>query len=133
MHIPTLYAASALAFLALDAVMLRAVLQPLFQRHLGDMLASPIDLTAAILFYLTYIAGIVWFAGLPGWREGSVATALLNGAALGAMAYGTYELTNKATLRNWDWSMVAVDWAWGTVLTALTAAAGVWVARAVLS
>ncbi|KIT15450.1 DUF2177 family protein [Jannaschia aquimarina] len=129
MQILTLYIASAIAFLALDSVMLTQVIQPLFQRHLGEMLRSPIDMGAATLFYLMYIAGIVWFVGWPALKEGSVSQALVQGALLGAFAYGTYELTSKAVMRDWSWTMVATDWAWGTVLTGLTAAIGVWVAR----
>lgn len=133
MSFVTLYAASAVAFLVLDSLMLRTVLQPMFQRYIGDMLREPIDMGAAILFYLMYIGGVTYFVGLPAYRDGGIPQALLNGALLGAFAYGTYELTSKAVLKNWNWTMVATDWAWGTVLTALTAAAGVWVARAVLS
>jgi uncharacterized membrane protein len=45
------------------------------------------------------------------------------------MAYGTYELTNLATLRDWTWRMTLTDLAWGTVLTAVAAAIGVAVTR----
>ena len=129
MQILTLYAASAVVFLILDALMLSLVMKPLFERHVGDMLLSPIHMAPAVAFYLLYVAGVVWMVSLPALRDGGVAQAALNGAVLGAMAYGTYEFTNKATLKGWDWSMVATDWAWGTVLTATTAAAGVWVAQ----
>lgn len=132
MQLITLYFASAIAFLALDAVMLKAVLQPMFARQLGEAMRQPIDLGAAVMFYLMYIAGIVWFAGLPALRDGGVPVAMLNGALLGLVAYGTYELTNKAVMRDWSWQMVATDWAWGTVLTALTAGIGVGVVKAVM-
>jgi uncharacterized membrane protein len=60
-----------------------------------------------------------------------VSQAVLNGAFLGALAYGTYEFTNYATLKDWHPEMVAVDLAWGTALTAVAAAAGVAAVRAV--
>ena len=56
---------------------------------------------------------------------------VLNGAILGFVAYGTYEWTNYATLDAWHPRMVFTDWAWGTVLTGVSAAGGVWVTRAV--
>ena len=43
------------------------------------------------------------------------------------MAYGTYEFTNYATLKDWRPSMVLTDGLWGTLLTAVSAAGGVWV------
>jgi uncharacterized membrane protein len=80
-----------------------------------------------MVFYLFYVAGVVWFVSLPALRAGAPWQALVQGAVLGAMAYGTYEFTNYATLRDWAPKMVAIDLAWGTVLTGMAAAAGVWI------
>jgi uncharacterized membrane protein len=54
----------------------------------------------------------------------SIATAFLHGAILGPAAYGTYDITNLATLRNWPLATSLDDMAWGPALTALTAAGG---------
>lgn len=124
-----LYLCTAIPFLAIDAVMLSLVMKPLFARHVGEMLLARPDLTTAGVFYALYAAGVVWFAGWPALKAAGgpdYGAALLNGAILGALAYGTYEFTNKATLKGWSWSMVAVDVTWGTVLTAGSAALGVW-------
>jgi uncharacterized membrane protein len=37
-------------------------------------------------------------------------------ALLGAVIYGTYDLTNYATLKKWDWKFSIVDILWGTTL-----------------
>jgi uncharacterized membrane protein len=125
-----LYVSTAAVFLILDAIMLSRVLQPLFARHLGDLLAEPIRIMPAAVFYLFYIGGLLYFVSLPALREGVALQALLGGALLGAMAYGTYEFTNYATLRDWHWHMVAVDLTWGAVLTGVSAWAGVMITRA---
>src|SRR5687768_6667429 len=44
--------------------------------------------------------------------------------------YGTYDLTNLATLRRWPPALAAVDLAWGSLLTGLAATAGYLAARA---
>ena len=44
----TLYAATAAVFLILDAIMLSLVMKPLFERHLGTLLARPLRLGAAL-------------------------------------------------------------------------------------
>ena len=75
------------------------------------------------------MVGILWFAGLPALRNDDPVSALINGVALGVVAYGTYELTSWTVMRNWHGSMVAVDWAWGAIITGLAALAGVIVAR----
>ena len=43
-------------------------------------------------------------------------------AIFGLFAYGTYDLTNYATLRNWDLTLTAVDMAWGTFVSGVAAA-----------
>jgi uncharacterized membrane protein len=129
MQILVLTLVTGAVFLVADALMLSAVMKPLFQRHLGAGLLDGLRYLPALLFYLVYLFGMVWFAGLPGLREG-VGAGALNGAILGLVAYGTYELTSWAVMRDWHPAMVAADIAWGTVLTAGSVAAGVAVARA---
>lgn len=130
MQLAILYLTSAVIFLAADAVMLRNVMAPLFTRHLGDALLAQPRLAPAALFYLAYIAAGTWLVSLPALRAGLPAQALLNGAILGAAAYGTYEFTNLATLRDWSWQQVIVDMTWGTVLTGASLWAGTLAARA---
>lgn len=113
--------------IALDAVMLTFVMAPLFTAHIGPIMADPMRLGPAALFYLGYVAGLLWLVSLPALRDGRAVVA--PAAVVGAMAYGTYELTSYAILRDWHLSMVLADMAWGTVVTAVAAWAGVAAAR----
>ena len=130
MQLIILTAVTGIVFLAADAIMLSTVIRPLFQKHLGEGLLDGLRLPAALAFYVVYLFGMVWFAGLPGLREG-LGTAALNGALLGLVAYGTYELTSWAVMKQWHPAMVVTDLAWGTALTAGAVLAGVWAARLV--
>lgn len=129
MQILILYVSTAVIFLSLDAIMLKSVMHPLFERRIGSWLLDDIRLVPAVVFYLFYVGGVLWFVSLPALRDDVPVQALFAGALLGAMAYGTYEFTNFATLRDWSWEMVAVDLAWGTALTGVSAWAGVMIAR----
>jgi uncharacterized membrane protein len=129
MQIAVLYLATLATFLILDAIMLSLVMKPLFTAHIGPLMAEPIRLAPAALFYAAYVAGLLYLVSLPALREG--APLLLPAAVIGAMAYGTYEFTSYAIMRDWHWTMVVTDTAWGTVLTAVSAWAGVAAARAV--
>ncbi len=131
MQIILLYATTAIIFLGLDAIALRLLMKPLFTRHIGDWLLEGLRFGPAIAFYLFYVAGVVWFVSLPALAAGSPGRALLAGGLLGALAYGTYEFTNYATLSRWHWQMVVTDLAWGTVLTGTSAALGVIITRAI--
>lgn len=130
MQIIFLYLVTAVLFLGIDAIMLNKVMKPLFEQHLGDWLQLPIRIAPAAVFYLFYVAGLIWLVSWPALKNGAPTQALIGGAVIGAMAYGTYEFTNYATLKLWSPQMVATDVIWGTVLTGFTAWAGVMVVRA---
>ena len=121
------YISAALVFFGLDFVWLSRVAIGFYRSQIGETLRDRPNMAAAGLFYLFYIAGIVYFAVLPGLQKDSLAVACLNGALLGLIAYGTYDMTNLATLKNWSLSVSIVDMLWGTVLTALSASAAYWV------
>lgn len=125
----TLYAATAAIFLILDAIMLTFVMKPLFTRHMGPLLAEPIRIAPAALFYLAYVAGLVYMVSLPALKSG--APVILPALIIGLMAYGTYEFTSWAVMRDWHWTMVATDVAWGGALTAFSAWGGVIVTKAI--
>ena len=76
----------AVIFLALDAVMLSLVMKPLFTRHLGDTMRDSPLLAPAALFYLAYVAGLVYLVWLPALRDAAPERAALHGAVQGAMA-----------------------------------------------
>jgi uncharacterized membrane protein len=120
--------ASGAVFLALDMLWLGRM-APLFYRPLlGDLMAAKPNIPAAIVFYLIYVTGIVMFAIMPSLARADVMHAVILGAALGLFGYATYDLTNQATLRNWDLRVTLVDIAWGTFLTATAAGAGAFAA-----
>ena len=124
-----LYVSTAIVFLALDVVMLKKVMYPLFSANIGPMMLEDLRMGPAAVFYLFYVVGVVWFVSIPALNVGSIAQAFFAGAVLGALAYGTYEFTNFATLKGWTAQMVIVDVIWGAVLTGTSAAVGVAVTK----
>jgi uncharacterized membrane protein len=79
-------------------------------------------LVPAALFYPLYASGVVALVVLPGVPAGRWYAVVARGALFGVVAYGTYDLTNQATLRAWPVWLTVLDMAWGTVLTAIVAA-----------
>jgi len=119
------YAVVLAVFLAVDAVWLKLVMRPLFERFLGATLLDDPRLGVAAGFYAIYCVGLMYFAVIPAAAAGGGwPVAAMDGALLGIVAYGTYEATNYATLRGWDWRMVAIDMTGGTLLSAAAAGAG---------
>ena len=100
-----------------------------YPRHLAHLLSANVNWSAAILFYLVFIAGIVFFAVKPALEAGNSLRALAYGAFFGFLAYATYDLTNHATMKDWPAIVTVVDLAWGTVLTGTVAVATYLVSR----
>ncbi|MDT6941028.1 DUF2177 family protein [Brucella pseudogrignonensis] len=121
------YVATAIAFLAIDSVWLSNMANVIYRPVMGDMMLSGFRLAPAIVFYVIFVFGLVFFAVKPGLLAGSGTLTLLNGALLGFIAYATYDLTNQATLKNWSWTLTIADMIWGTVLSASSAYIGYWV------
>ncbi len=130
MTIAILYVATFAIFLGLDFIGLSYLIKPTFQKDIGGLLLEEFRIVPAIVFYAFYVVVLLWFVSWPALsQDRSLLWVLGNAALIGAMGYGTYEFTNLATLKDWTWSMVATDFTWGTVLTAVSATAGVWITR----
>lgn len=114
------FAATAVVFLPIDAAWLSFMGSRLYQPALGHLLAAEPDLLAAAFFYPLYLAGVVVFAVRPTVRDEAAGISALRAAFFGLVAYGTYDLTNQATLQDWPWRLTAIDLVWGSSLTALS-------------
>lgn len=125
MQVFWLYLTTAVVFFGLDMIGIRFIIRPVFERHIGDLFATPLRLVPAAVFYLFYVAGLLWFVSLPALRVGAPIQALLGGMLLGALCYGTYEFTNYATLERWSLAQVVTDLIWGICLTGIACWAGV--------
>lgn len=123
------YIFALLAFAIMDGVWLAVVASDFYAETLGYIMREQIIWASALVFYALYIAGVVHFASLPAARAGHWTKALFNGAFLGLVAYGTYDLTNHATLQGWPFIVVVVDMAWGASVTSVMAIAGFYGAR----
>jgi uncharacterized membrane protein len=86
-----------------------------------------------VLFYVTYLVGVVVFAVTPAIRSGRWRDAALTGALFGFFCYATYDLTNQATLVVWATKITVLDLCWGTFLTASGATAGYFASKLVPS
>jgi uncharacterized membrane protein len=119
-----LYLISFAAFLAVDAVWLTVMSGRFYKAQLGSLMRDQPNLAVALLFYLFYVVGVIVLAVAPGLDAGSVLKAAGYGALLGFVAYGTYDFTNLATVRDWPVIVTVVDIVWGTALTAVIATVG---------
>lgn len=117
-----IYLSTLVVLLPVDLLFLSAVGKKLFADNVGDMTLSTPRLAPAILFYVIYLAGIVVFVNCTtpaDWMHN-----VKFGALFGLFCYATFELTNMALLKHWEWAVVVPDIAWGAALTAIAASVG---------
>lgn len=116
------YVVTLIVFSAIDAAWLGTMAARIYRPLLGDILLPGFRPAPAVVFYLFYAVGLVLFAVAPALKGGGLGTALLWGALFGLFTYGTYDLTNYATLRNWGTAITVIDMAWGTFVSGAGAA-----------
>lgn len=126
-----LYLFTVFIFFIVDMVGINLIVQPIAQEAAGAIFLDGFRALPAVLFYIGYAGGIFWFVAAPAMRSGaSLGATFLTGAGFGAVAYGTYELTNLATLAAWTWRLTLIDLAWGALLTGFSATAALRLTRA---
>jgi uncharacterized membrane protein len=117
-----LWIVAAVIFLAIDLIWLGWLGRGIYQAEIGALIRQPFNLPAAGAFYVLYVTGLMIMVIWPAFQAQSVSQALLRGALLGLIAYGTYDLTNLAVMKGFTTKIAIIDMIWGTVLTGTVAA-----------
>ena len=113
-----LFAIALPVFFAIDMIWLGLVAKDFYRAQIGTLLKPDVNWTAAIIFYLIFITGLVVFVISPAVEKGSWTHAIFFGALFGLVCYATYDLTNLAMAKDWPLLVTIVDLAWGAVLAA---------------
>jgi len=117
MNFIKLYLIALPIFSVIDLIWITVFAKNFYQEQIGHLMASEVRLGPAVLFYLLFLFGLIFFAVMPAIRENNWAQALISGALFGLICYATYDLTNLATLARWPLKMVYCDMIWGAVLS----------------
>lgn len=112
-----LYLIALPVFLAIDAIWLTLIAKNFYSKQLGYLMAKNPNFIAALIFYLIFIAGLVFFVITPN-LDKKWSQVLLAGAFFGLVTYATYDLTNLATVKDWPIIITIVDLIWGMAVSA---------------
>lgn len=118
------YLVALLVIAVLDSLWLGWLAKDFYRREMGELMAESIRLAPAVVFYLLYPAGLLVLALVP--VPSTLGVALARSAAVGLIAYGAYDLTNLATLREWSLKLSLIDIAWGTLASAAAGTTAWW-------
>jgi uncharacterized membrane protein len=88
---------------------------------ISDVQKSPVVLNpiAGSLFYILAPFAYLLFVE-P--KSQNINEMFENGAKIGLLMYGTFDLTNKAIFKSYPWTYTALDMLWGTFCIGLTSA-----------
>ena len=114
----TLYLITLPIFLVIDMVWLVLVAKNFYAQQIGLLMKTEINWSAAIIFYLLFVFGLILFVIAPALEKNSWSHALIYGALFGLVTYATYDLTNLATMKNWPVLITIVDLVWGMTVAA---------------
>ncbi len=115
------YVVAFMIFFAIDMLWLGLIAKNFYGAKLGHLMTPKVLWAPAFIFYMLFVAGILFFVVFPAIDKGSLGYALGAGALFGLITYATYDLTNLATLKDWPIIVTVVDLVWGSVLSASTA------------
>jgi uncharacterized membrane protein len=127
------YLIAFIIFILADFVWLGFVAKDFYKTELGHLMADNVRWIPAIIFYLLFVFALKFFAIDPALKENDWTIALINGAFLGLVSYGAYDLTNFATLKGWSLQMTVIDMLWGSFVSGLTSLATFFIVRNYLS
>tara|TARA_Y100001970_G_C14140047_1_gene806550 strand:- start:213 stop:617 length:405 start_codon:yes stop_codon:yes gene_type:complete len=123
---------TALIFLIIDIIWLSFAVKSFYRPNLANLLVDQPVMWAAILFYLVYVFGLTVVIINPSLVSDLNLNFLFKAFMFGLVAYGTYNLTNMATIKGWSEKVVFVDMIWGGCLTALSSYMGIFIAKKIL-
>lgn len=123
------YLTALVVLVSVDALWL-FLTKSLYANYIGHLLSGAVRWFPVVLFYLLYAMGVLFIVVIPLVERGaSIQKIAIMGALFGLVAYGTYDLTNWATLKNWPPIIVGIDLFWGACITALVSISSALAAR----
>ena len=123
---------AALIFLIIDIIWLSFSVKSFYGPRIGHLFTDKPVMWAAAMFYIVYVFGLSVVIIEPYINFEDTLNFLFKAFMFGFVAYGTYNLTNMAALKNWSPSVVFVDMFWGASLTAFSSYYGILLAKKLL-
>ena len=114
------YLVTIVLFVGIDLLWLGGVAKGIYESQLKPLMKAKPNLPAALVFYALYAFGLMVFVIHPAMVAHSGITDWWKGSLFGLFTYGTYDLTNLATLKDWPLKITIIDLSWGTLLTTIT-------------
>ena len=104
-------------FIIIDITFINLIIVKIYKSNLPEFVEIGFKAVPAILFYLIFLSGLLYFSILPN-KTYSISQALISGGMYGLTTYATYALTVFAVMNIFNWNIVVSDVMWGIFLSA---------------
>ena len=111
------FAVTFVVFMGIDLIWLGFVAKNIYSKYLGYLMAPNVNWLAALVFYVIFIIGILYFVIAPSLVDRDFTQLVIRAMLFGFITYATYDLTNLATVRDWPITITIIDLIWGTTLS----------------
>ena len=113
-----LYITTLFYFLIIDTIGIQTFIVKIYTKNLPSNLKIDFDILSAIIFYLIFVFGLVYFVIAP-YKNSPITSVITPAIMYGLSTYATYALTVKAVFNVFNWQIVISDVLWGMVLCTL--------------
>jgi uncharacterized membrane protein len=103
--------------MGIDLIWLGFVAKNIYAKYLGYLMAPQVNWLAALIFYVIFIIGVLYFVIAPSLVDRDLVQLVIRAMLFGFITYATYDLTNLATIRDWPITITIIDLIWGTTLS----------------
>lgn len=114
------YLLTLVVFVVIDLLWLGGIAKSTYDNQLKALMKPKPALLVAAVFYILFALGLMIFVIYPAMSAHTGTGSWWKGSLFGLFTYGTYDLTNLTTLKDWPLKITLIDLAWGTVLATLT-------------
>lgn len=107
-----------LIFIVVDGIWL-FLMRGFYAKQLGLLMTSNVKWISALIFYILFVIALNYFVVQPALVHQELKTLIISAILFGLVTYGTYDLTNYATLNNWPLSITLIDLCWGSFVSTI--------------
>lgn len=131
MRLALRYVVILLSLMVADTIWLGSTINPLYKPAMGSLMTGQVNWIGAVGFYLTYTSGVLLLVVKPylDTPDKNRVALGLKAALLGLVAFGTYDLTGLAVIRDWPLGLSFIDMGWGMITTVIAAQIGAYLPR----
>ncbi len=109
-----------LVFIVIDGIWL-FLMRNFYAKQLGGLMTTNVKWLSAIIFYVLFVIALYYFVISPALISGDIKILVISAVLFGLVTYGTYDLTNYATLNNWPLTITIIDLCWGSFVSTAVA------------